>query len=163
FKADQYAPGVRAPHAYQIGGKPFLFSPLMPGAYLVVFDENQNANARDPFPTAFYPNAAKNEEATGIHFSGGLQVLKPGRHLPQPVQTRPLRVVLDWNGHNRNQYSLLGIHPAPAAQIFQARRLAEDTYEVDVLTNHTYRIQASAGCGNNRPFSALRTEYVTVD
>src|SRR5262245_7305915 len=109
----------------------------MPGDYLVVSDEAQEASVSHPFPTTFSPNASRIEDDPEFHLSAVQQVLNADVYLPQPVSTRPVRVVLEWNGHNRYQYSAPGIHPAPAVRSFTARQLAEDTYEIDLLTNHT--------------------------
>jgi hypothetical protein len=161
FKADQYTAGAIG-QALQIDGQPFIFSRLLPGDYLVAFD-NQGADVRNPFPTTFYPRGSDVKGATVIHLGAGQQVLNADLFLPEAIPTRPLRVVLDWNGRNRSQYSVPGIHPAPPGHDFTVRPLAENTYEVDLLTNRTYRLQASAACRNNKPYSAFRTEYVTVE
>ncbi|HTM27279.1 MAG TPA: carboxypeptidase-like regulatory domain-containing protein [Vicinamibacterales bacterium] len=97
FRADDPSRGM---DAWQGDGKPFEFTMIPPGDYVLAFGNGKPhpLNPDHPFPDTFYPSAPDIAGATVIHLGPGQQILNADIHLPTGRPTRTLEIVLNWNG-----------------------------------------------------------------
>jgi len=120
----------------------------------------EDADARNPFPTTFHPRASDIANATVIRLGAGQRVPDANIFLPAASPTRKLRIVLEWKGHDSTVYrtpSLFG----EVGRITDVTGLADDALEIDVVTSATYRIKAYAMCRLGTVW--LETNPVEVD
>ena len=101
FRADRYTDGVEGTQARQNDGRPFEFSGLAPGDYVLVFGNDSSKDGIDPdnaFPETFYPAAPDRRRSTVIHLAEGQQILNADIYLPGALPTRRLMVTVRWRG-----------------------------------------------------------------
>jgi hypothetical protein len=100
-----------------------------------------------PFPDTFYPSAPDFAGATVIHLAPGQQIVNTDIHLPPGRPTRKLEVVLNWNGIRvADTYGAFVTATTTDSRGPYARKMADDTYTVNLLSDATYRIRATASC-----------------
>ena len=148
FRADEYKDGARGAYAYQGSGKGFEYSRLAPGDYLLEFGTTPDwIDPDNPFPPTFYPDTADARTAKVIHLAEGQEVLDVHIHLPAPIPTRTIEVVVNWNGRRPDDYygATVAASPDHGRPPFP-RRTSSDTYAVNVLRDVAYRIHASTYC-----------------
>jgi hypothetical protein len=148
FRADEYKDGASGAYAYQGDGKPFDYTRLAPGDYILKFGSTRDRIAPDnPFPPTFYPSALDVRRATVIHLAEGQQILDADIHLPAPIPTRTIEVVLDWNGRRRGDYMPPSITAEPdEAQSPYWKGIAADRYEVTLRRDSIYRLHVRTPC-----------------
>jgi hypothetical protein len=88
-------------------------------------------------------------------------------HLPSPVPTRKLRVVVDWNGHDRSLYNTPFLVRADVGSLPDATYLDDyGIFDVDVVTSATYRSRrmrrAGASCSANWKLIPLSSTALIV-
>jgi len=131
---------------WQGDGKPFEFSMLPPGGYVLAYG-NGTLDPDNPFPDTFYPSAPDAAGATVIHLAPGQKVVNADIHLPPGRPTRELAVVLNWNGvRAADTYSPIVTVKATDGGQASARKVADDAYAVNLLLDATYSIHATAAC-----------------
>ncbi|HUQ89709.1 MAG TPA: hypothetical protein VM096_19255 [Vicinamibacterales bacterium] len=162
FKAADSSLGLSE---YQVDGQPFEFTMVPPGDYVLGFG-NPRPHALDPdhpFPDTFYPSAPDFASATVIHLAAGQQIVNADIHLPPGRPTRRLEVALnldrlrvaDTYGAYVRITTADGRAPLP-------RKIADDTYTVNLLPDATYRIRATASC-KQPGLPEASTDTIVVD
>ena len=162
FRADDPSHGV---NEWQGDGKPFEFTMIPPGDYVLAFGDVKPhpLNPDHPFPDTFYPNAPDFASATVIHLAPGQQIVNADIHLPPGRPTRKLEVVLNWNGMRvADTYGAFVTATTADSLGPYARKMADDTYTVNLLPDATYRIRATASC-KQPGVTAATTDMIVVD
>ena len=150
---------------FQGDGKPFEFTMVPPGDYVVAFGNGKphSLNPDHPFPDTFYPSASDFASATVIHLAPGQQIVNADIHLPPGRPTRTLEVVLNWNGIRvADTYGALVTTTTADSLGPYPRRKADDTYTVNLLPDAIYRIRATASC-KQPGVTAATTDTIVVD
>lgn len=164
FRAEQYKDGGRGAHAYQGDGKPFEFSRLPPGDYVLLFGNSPSQDSIDPdnpFPQTFYRSAPDIRSAEVIHLADGQQILNADIRLPAAFPSRALTVVLQWNGRQPADYYKPRVIVETTGRSPYPREIADNTYKVNLLLDKTYRVRIRALCRVGRTGEA-ETETVSV-
>jgi hypothetical protein len=146
-------------------GTPFAFTMVPPGDYVLAFGNGKPhpLNPDHPFPDTFYPSAPDFASATVIHLAAGQQIENTDIHLPLGRPTRKLEVVLNWNGGRVTDTSITLVTATPGSgRESYAQKIADDTYTVNLLSDATYRISATAWC-KQTGVPSLKTEMIVVD
>jgi len=71
YRADQYSEEQAGAYAYQGESKPFEFTHLPVGDYVLVFNRRDQADSDGPFLRTFYPSAPDGSSAQIIHLEDG--------------------------------------------------------------------------------------------
>jgi len=162
FRADN--PDLRISE-WQGDGKPFAFTMIPPGDYVLAYGTGKPhpLNPDHPFPDTFYPNASDFANAAVIHLAPGQQIVNADIHLPPGRPTRTLEVVLNWNAiRAADTYGALVTTTTADSLEPYPRKIADDTYSVNLLPDATYRIHAAASC--KQPGMTLATtDEIVVD
>jgi hypothetical protein len=163
FRADRYTDGVEGTQARQNDGRPFEFSGLAPGDYVLVFGNDSSKDGIDPdnaFPETFYPAAPDRRRSTVIHLAEGQQILNADIYLPAALPTRRLMVTVRWRGPRPPDYlnarivvQVEGRPPTPKVSVF------DDTYWLNLLADRMYQLRAETYCASG----AATTNTVAVD
>jgi hypothetical protein len=163
FRVNEYKDGVSGAYAYQGDGKPFEYTRLAPGDYILQFGGGPDRIAPDnPFPPTFYRHASDARTATVIHLAAGQEILDADIHLPAAIPTRTIEVVLNWNGRRRADYQPPSIKAEPDETSSPYwRGIQPDRYAVTVRHDRTYRLYASAPCWSSVRGSAT-SDTVTI-
>jgi len=150
---------------WQGDGKPFEFTMVPPGDYVLAFGNGKPhpLNPDHPFPDTFYPSAPDFASATVIHLAPGQQIVNADIHLPPGRPTRRLEVVLTWN-EIRVADTYGAIVTATTADSLgpYARKTGDDRYTVNLLPDAIYRIRATASC-KQPGVTAATTDTIVVD
>jgi hypothetical protein len=90
---------------YQGESKPFEFTHLPVGDYVLVFNRRDQADPDGPFPRTFYPNAPDRSSAQIIHLEDGQQIMNADIHLRRvSMPTRKVTIHLLWDGGKPQDY-----------------------------------------------------------
>jgi hypothetical protein len=146
-------------------GKPFEFSMIPPGDYVLAYGNGKPhpLNPDHPFPDTFYPSAPDFASAAVIHVAPGQQIVNADIHLPPGRPTRTLEVVLNWNGIRvADTYGALVTTTSTDSLGPEPRKMADDTYTVNLLPGAIYRIRATASC-RQPGVTAATTDTIVVD
>jgi hypothetical protein len=92
--SDHYGEEQAGAYAYQGESKPFEFTHLPVGDYVLVFNRRDQADPDGPLPRTFYPNAPDRSSAQIIHLEDGQQIMNADIHLggmaaSRRIVTRP--------------------------------------------------------------------------
>ena len=150
---------------YQADGQPFEFTMVPPGDYVLAFGNPRPhaLNPDHPFPDTYYPSAPDFASATVIHLAAGQQIVNADIHLPPGRPTRRLEVALNWNGIRvADTFSVFVTTTTAGGQGPLARKIADDTYTVNLLPDAIYRISATAFC-KQPSVPAAKTDTIVVD
>jgi len=150
---------------WQGDGKPFEFTMVPPGDYVLAFGnvEPHPMNPDHPFPDTFYPSAPDFASATVIHLTPGQQILNADIHLLPGRPTRTLEIVLNWNGMRVADTYGAFVNATTADSLGPtARKITDDTYTVNLLSDAAYRIRATASC-KQPGVTAGATDTIVVD
>jgi hypothetical protein len=162
FRADDPSHGM---NEWQGDGKPFEFSRIPPGDYLLAYGDGRPhpLNPDHPFPDTFYPSAPDFTSATVLHLAPGQQIVNADIHLPPGRPTRRLEIVLNWNGIRvADTYGAFVTTTTSGGLGSYARKMADDTYTVNLLPDEIYRVRATASC-KQAGVSASSTDTIVVD
>lgn len=98
-----------------------------------------------------------------IHLAPGQQIVNADIHLPPGRPTRKLEVVLNWNGIRvADTYGAFVTTTTADSPGPYARKMADDTYTVNLLSDASYRIRATASC-KQPGVTAATTDTIVVD
>jgi hypothetical protein len=98
-----------------------------------------------------------------IHLAPGQQIVNADIHLPPARPTRKLEVVLNWNGIRVADTEGTFITATTVDGLGPyARKMADDTYTVNLLSDAIYRIRATASCKQPGVIAAT-TDTIVVD
>jgi hypothetical protein len=162
FRADNPSHAV---NEWQGDGKPFEFSMIPPGEYVLAYGDGtpHPLDPDHPFPDTFYPNAPDFASAAVIHVAPGQQIVNADIHLPQGRPTRKLEVVLNWNGvPAADTYGAIVTITTADSRRSYPRKTADDTYTMNLLPDETYRIRATASC-RQPGVTAATTDTIVVE
>jgi hypothetical protein len=143
--------------------RPFEFSGLPGGDYVLVFNPKNEENPDAPFPTMFYPGANDLESSRIIHLADGEQLNGADIHVGGPLPTRRISVRLLWGDRNPQDFyppqvlvhASRGVNPFP-------EEASRESYSLNLLLNAHYLVHAEAIC----PMGAtgkVETPEVSVD
>lgn len=163
YRADLFAPDKQGFSAHQVDGKPFVFSHLPPGDYVLVFNCRNVTSPDAPFQQTFYPSAPNLESAARIHLSDGQQISDAYIHVKDPLPTRKITVQLNWNGRApADYYAPQVIFTATEGQNPYPFKVASETYSVNLFLTARYTIRAEMFCRSGAK-GAIDTPTVTID
>lgn len=130
---------------FQDANKPFVFTHVAPGDYLLVFNDRGENSPDQPYPRTFYGDALEPGKARHIKISESDTVVMADIHVTGGSQTRQIKVnVVNNDGHPDasvflNVKATSGTGPFP-------RKVAPGVYTVNLLKNARYTISAQDIC-----------------
>ncbi len=167
FRADRYDDSATGP--WELQGKKgyFEFNHVVPGNYILVFNQDNNPDPDAPFPRTFYPGVRELRSAEQIRLREGEERLNADIHVSEGRPTRQLVVRLRWESGEQSYYPLgvvaegtEGDHPSP-------REVESGVYQLNLLRNARYTIYAWQVCRlqpDDPPgVDSLETQRVVVD
>jgi hypothetical protein len=148
FRADVYGEEQAGAYGYQGEAKPFEFTHLPRGDYLLVFNRTDVADPDGPFPRTFYSDAPDLASAQIIHLKDGEQMMNADIHLRSTLMpTRNVTVRLFWDdGKPEDYYSPAVIVEASEGQPPYPFKISDGIYSLSLLRNARYKVRAEAFC-----------------
>ncbi|HEY6465258.1 MAG TPA: hypothetical protein VIY69_04655 [Candidatus Acidoferrales bacterium] len=147
YRADLFALNRPGLFASQVDNKPFAFSHLPAGDYVVVFNRLNFPSPDAPFLRTFYPHARDIQSATRIHLSDGQQIPDADIQVKDPIATRKITVQLHWNGRvPADYYPPQVIIEAGEGENPYMAKVARDTYTTNLFLTGRYTIRARTFC-----------------
>jgi len=163
YRADFFAPDRQGAFGSQVDGRPFDFSRLPPGDYVVVFNRQNFTSPDAPFHRTFYPGAPDVQGATSIHLSDGQQISDADIHVKDPIPTRAITVQLHWDGRTTAEYYPPQVTVAASdLQNPIALNVGPDTYSVNLFLTVRYTLRARTFCRSGAK-GAIDTPAVTIE
>jgi len=172
YRADRYEEAASGTYGYQgpRGPKdekwrPFEFDRLPAGDYILVFNYSDSVLRDTPFHRAFYPRAAKVENAQVIHLANGQQITNADIHVGEAAALREITVRIVWSGREPTGWVPVSIvAEGRGTRTWHAEPHKEDphTYTLALWQSAQYSIQATTPCRTGGAKEA-KTNAVAVD
>jgi len=141
YRAEKYKDTEPGLWGFQGSKGDFEFDHIGPGDYILVFNRLNRLDPNSPYPRAFYPGVANQNETSIITLKDGERLLKADMQVADGYPTRRIRVQLKWkDGRPPGEVTIMA--KADQGENPAAQRMAEGIYDFTLLQSTHYTISA---------------------
>jgi hypothetical protein len=146
---------------YAKGEKGFQFLHVVPGNYILVFNNSEKPDADAPYPRTFYPGVTDFARAVPVHVAEIDREINADIHLSSGEETNEITVQLEWPGLYKSKkedvlflffHSDSGDHPI-------ARDSGDHAFSARILKRATYLVKGVAFCASRQQ---VETPSITI-
>jgi hypothetical protein len=152
YRAGRYDESQPGLWGFQSESGSFEFDHIGPGEYILVFNRMNRKDPNSPFPRAFYPGVPDAASTEPIKVKEGQQLQHVNIKLSEGYPTRPVRVLLKWEG-KREPGEVTVTATADAGENPAAHKISDGVYEFMLLESAGYTISAWEDVDPHRPGS----------
>ena len=149
FRADQYSEDSAGWLENQdaVTGY-FEFAYVVPGAYLLVFHDSDEADPDDPYPRTFYPASPDRKNAQPVIVEEGQQIVVADIHAGAPRPTRTLTVHL-FDGAEPAREDSSVIAEGEEGDQPSEEKVSPGLYRVTLFQGERYEVFAQRACATS--------------